>query len=96
MKALWAGVALSGLLATSAIAETRYDRRIEQAAMDIVAAKIGDIRGGFSFDAKPAFVTAKAAVKIDPISTRSISASADPWKDGLAPAVERKVSQIVF
>ena len=34
----------------------RYDRKLEQAVIDIVANKIGDIRGGFSYDAKPVFV----------------------------------------
>ena len=35
MKSLWAGAALIGLVATSAAAETQYDRSIEQAAIDI-------------------------------------------------------------
>jgi hypothetical protein len=96
MKTLWAGVAAIGLLTTSALAETRYDRNIDQAAAKIVAGKIGDIRGGFSYDAKPVFVTTIEAAKADPMSTHSIPVRAGQWKDGLAPAVERKVSQIVF
>jgi hypothetical protein len=31
-----------------AFAGVRYDRKLEQAALEIVASKIGDIRGGFS------------------------------------------------
>ena len=56
MKTLWAGVAVLAALSSSAVAETRYDRNIDKAAAEIVAGKIGDIRGGFSFDARPAFV----------------------------------------
>ena len=44
------------MLAAPAAAETRYDRKLEQAVHDIVARKMGDIRGGFSYDAKPQFV----------------------------------------
>jgi hypothetical protein len=52
-------------LAAAAIpagAEHRYDRKLEQAAMRIVAEKIGDIRGGFSYGQKPRFVVAQDAV----------------------------------
>jgi hypothetical protein len=91
MKMLWAGTALIGLVTTSSFAEPRYDRKIEQAAADIVAAKMGDIRGGFSYDVKPA-----AVAQQDVAQTGSIAApdapAADPFKDGLAPAVERKLS----
>lgn len=34
----------------------RYDHALEKAAAEIVARKIGDIRGGFAFDQKPRFV----------------------------------------
>ena len=53
MKTLLMGAAFLGLLAVPARADMRYDRKLEQAAIDIVAGKIGDIRGGFSFDVKP-------------------------------------------
>ena len=45
-------------LAASAAAGERYDRKLEQAAMRIVAENIGDIRGGFSYRQKPRFVAA--------------------------------------
>ncbi len=44
------------LVAIPAWAGARYDRKLEQAAMRIVAENIGDIRGGFSYDQKPRFV----------------------------------------
>jgi hypothetical protein len=39
-----------------AVAGERYDRKLEQAAMKIVAEKIGDIRGSFSYGQKPQFI----------------------------------------
>jgi hypothetical protein len=95
MRTLWAGAAVFGLAASSAVAETRYDHCIEQAAIVIVAGKIGDIRGGFAFDAKPVFVTAQ-----DPLKTGSVppaaSANGTPSDDGLAPAVEGKALRTLF
>jgi hypothetical protein len=96
VRSLWAGMAVIGLLAATASAETRYDRNIEQAATEIVAAKIGDIRGGFSFDARPAFVSGKDAIRTGSIPTPGVTVVADPWQDGLAPAVDRKVSPTLF
>ena len=47
-------VAFGGAVA----AEIRYDRKLEQAVMEIVARTMdGDLRGGFLYDAKPAMVT---------------------------------------
>ncbi len=97
MKTLWAGAALLGLLASSAAAETQYDRNIEQAAMNIVAGKIGDIRGGFSFDVQPHAMIVPDAMATGSVETRKANLSdADGWQDGLAPAIERRVSHIVF
>ncbi len=45
--------------ATPALAGERYDRKLEQAAMRIVAERIGDIRGGFSYGQKPRLVEAQ-------------------------------------
>ena len=55
MKALVCAVSVFALAGPSA-AQSRYDRKLEEAVMAIVAAKIGDIRGGFAFDAKPVMV----------------------------------------
>lgn len=67
MKRLLTGMALSAVLAAPAAAEVRYDVKLEKAVMKIVARKIGDIRGGFDYRIKPAFV-----VLPDPISTGSL------------------------
>ena len=53
MKTLLMGAALMGLLTVPARADMQYDRKLEQAAIEIVAGKIGDIRGGFAFDVQP-------------------------------------------
>lgn len=42
-------------------AEHRYDRKLEEAAMRIVAENIGSTRGGFSYRQKPRFVVAQDA-----------------------------------
>ena len=97
MKTLWAAAALFGLLASSAAAETQYDRKLEQAAMNIIAGKIGDIRGGFSFDIQPHAMIVPDAMATGSVETRKANLSAgDAWQDGLAPAIERKASHIVF
>lgn len=44
-----AATALAALTG-AALAEPTYDRRIDEAAAQIVAKKIGDIRGGFAYD----------------------------------------------
>ena len=53
MKTLVTGAALLGLLTAPVGADTTYDRELEQAAIAIVAGRMGDIRGGFSFDVQP-------------------------------------------
>jgi hypothetical protein len=58
---VWASVGLAFAVAPAG-AEHRYDRKLEQAAMRIVAEKIGDIRGGFSYGEKPRFVVAQDAL----------------------------------
>jgi hypothetical protein len=92
-------------LATPAAADTQYDRKLEKAVMEIVAGKIGALRGGFGYDAKPAFVVVhppavQEPATADPMITGSILAGrpfADPhdWTGGLMLANERKVSRVI-
>ncbi|MER9235221.1 hypothetical protein NKI56_24560 [Mesorhizobium sp. M0622] len=97
MRSLLGGIALTAIFAASATAETRYDRKLEQAVMGIVAGKIGEIRGGFSYKQAPQFV-----VVPDIVPTASVSAeqpgtqASSDGNDGLAPAVERRVSRTIF
>lgn len=61
MKTLLCGVALLAIIAMPAAAETAYDRNLEKAVMDIVAGKIGEIRGGFSYGLMPKLVVVPEA-----------------------------------
>ncbi|KQZ12844.1 MULTISPECIES: hypothetical protein [unclassified Mesorhizobium] len=58
MTRLLAGMAFFMLVTAQATAETPYDRKLEQAVMRIVAAKMGDIRGGFSYAQTPQLIRA--------------------------------------
>ena len=97
MKTLLYGMALSAVIAAPAMSETRYDRNLEKAVLDIVAGKMGDIRGGFSYKQRPQFVVVPDAVAppAAPAERSGRQASGDR-NDGLAPAVERPVSRTVF
>lgn len=46
-------------LALPAAGQPRYDRKLEDAVKAIVAARIGDIRGGFGLDERPVIVVAR-------------------------------------
>ena len=60
-RSICAALALA-LATVPAMPGPRYDRKLEQAAIRIVAAKIGDIRAGFAYDQKPRFVVAQDAL----------------------------------
>ncbi|CCV03641.1 conserved exported hypothetical protein [Mesorhizobium metallidurans STM 2683] len=68
MRTLLCGVALLAAVATPAVAETPYDRNLEKAAVGIVAGKMGDIRGGFSYKQTPQLVVVPEAAS-PPVST---------------------------
>ena len=97
MRTLLCGVALSAAIAAPAGAETRYDRNLEKAALGIVASKMGDIRGGFSYKQVPQLV-----VLPDPVPAPAVAAeppreqASGDGHDGLSPAVERQVSRTIF
>ncbi|GLS37772.1 hypothetical protein GCM10010869_33660 [Mesorhizobium tianshanense] len=81
MKTLLCGVALLAVVAMPASAETPYDRNLEKAVMDIVAGKIGEIRGGFSYGQMPQLVVSpEAAPALHPRKEAS-------GNDDLMPAV---------
>ena len=88
MKAL--GCALAAIvLAGQATAQPRYDRKLEEAVMAIVAAKIGDIRGGFAFGAKPVMVVVQNDVVM---GTTDINSAADRLPEGMARATDRRIA----
>ncbi|NUS18767.1 hypothetical protein EN828_04170 [Mesorhizobium sp. M2D.F.Ca.ET.185.01.1.1] len=95
MKLFICGMAFLAALAAPVAAETRYDRNIEKAAMDIVAGKMGNIRGGFSYKQRPQLVVLPDAPPPAPVPVEPPHKEAS-GSDGLMPAVERQVSRTVF
>ena len=92
MRILLCGVAFLATIAAPAVAETRYDRKLEQAVAEIVAGKMGNIRGGFSYkQVLPQLVVVPDApvVSVEPPRKQASG-------DGLMPAVERQVSRTIF
>ena len=97
MRTLLCGVALLTVIVAPAAAETRYDRNLEKAAMGIVAGKMGDIRGGFSYKQVPQLVVLPDSVPARAVATEHPREQASGDRDdGLSPAVERQVSRTVF
>ena len=94
MRTLLCGAALLAVIAAPAVAETRYDRKLEQAVVEIVAGKMGNIRGGFSYKQVPQLVVVPD-VPAAPVENSPKQASGDAG-DGLTPAVEREVSRTIF
>jgi hypothetical protein len=92
MKALGCALAVI-VLAGQATAEPRYDRKLEKAVMAIVAAKIGNIRGGFAFDARPVMVVVQGDTVM---GTTDMSAGRrmqpDRPPEGMARATERRTT----
>ncbi|WP_217573619.1 hypothetical protein [Mesorhizobium sp. GbtcB19] len=95
MKSLICGMALLAAMIAPVAAETRYDRNIEKAAIDIVAGKMGNIRGGFSYKQRPQLVLLPEAAPAAPAPVEPPRKEAS-GNDGLMPAVERQVSRTIF
>ncbi|WP_027164650.1 hypothetical protein [Mesorhizobium sp. WSM3224] len=95
MKTLLCGVALLAAMAAPAAAETRYDRNLEKAVLDIVAGKMGNIRGGFSYKQAPQLVVLPQATQAAPAPAEAPRKEAS-GNDGLMPAVERPAPRTVF
>lgn len=92
MKALVCAVSVIALAGPST-AQSRYDRRLEEAVIAIVAAKIGDIRGGFAFGAKPVMVVVQDNIVMgttDMDVTRLAPPDTPP--EGMARATDRRVA----
>ena len=97
MRTLLCGVALLTVIVAPAAAETRYDRNLEKAAMGIVAGKMGDISGGFSYKQVPQLVVLPDSVPARAVATEHLREQASGDRDdGLSPAVERQVSRTIF
>lgn len=88
MKALVCAISVL-VLAAPASSGARYDRKLEEAAAAIVAARIGDIRGSFAFGVKPTMVVVRDDVVM---STTEIAAPPSAPPEGMARATERRVA----
>lgn len=96
MRVFLAGVALLAVATAAPAAEFRHDLKLEKAVMEIVAAKIGDIRGGFSHEARPAFVIPQTRSDRRAISLESARAELiRSFADVLVPMAERDVSRVI-
>ncbi|MDX8512443.1 hypothetical protein [Mesorhizobium captivum] len=93
MKSLLCTMVLVMAMAAPLAAETRYDRNLEKAVVDIVASKMGNIRGGFSYKEVPQLVVLPEAAPTAPVPVEPRKQASN--KD-LMPAVERPVSRTVF
>lgn len=92
MKALvCAGLAI--VLIGPATAQDRYDRKLEEAVIAIVAARIGNIRGGFALDAKPVMVV----VQDDAVmATTDMNAAQLAPPEGMSRATDRPAAPTAF
>ena len=79
------------LMGRAGAADARYDRKLAQAAAEIVAERMGPLRGGFSVDEEPALLalTPPQAVR-RPVKAQLPPPAPGEWRDGLAIAVEKK------
>lgn len=97
MKTLLCGMALLAIIVAPAAAETRYDRNLEKAAQGIVASKMGDIRGGFSYKQVPQLVVLPDLAPVSAVAAEHPAVQASGVRDSdLSPAVERQVSRTIF
>jgi hypothetical protein len=76
-------------LALPAAGQPRYDRKLEDAVKAIVAARIGDIRGGFDLDERPVIVVVRENGMMgttELASTRLAPLASDVRWTGAAPS----------
>jgi len=91
LAAAMVALAVASFIAgASAADDERYDRKLAEAAAQIVAARMGPLRGGFSADERPVLYVPQ------PQEVRPVQEPAPKppvpgeWRNGLAIAVEKK------
>ncbi|WP_192256731.1 hypothetical protein [Mesorhizobium silamurunense] len=94
MKSFLCGMVLVMAMAAPVAAETRYDRNLEKAVIEIVVSKMGNIRGAFSYKQAPQLVVVPEAAPAAPVPIEPRKQASN--NDGLMPAVERPVSRTIF
>lgn len=73
----------------AAMADGRYDRKLDEAAAQIAAAKMGSLRGGFAPDERPLLLKPAPRPRRE-TAVRPAAPAPGEWRDGLAIAVERR------
>jgi hypothetical protein len=94
MKSFLGGMVLVIAMAAPVAAETRYDRTLEKAVIEIVVSKMGNIRGAFSYKQAPQLVVVPEAAPAAPVPIEPRKQASN--NDGLMPAVERPVLRTIF
>ncbi len=99
MKTLMIGVAVLAALAVPAAAETRYDRKLERAMLEIVARKMtAELRGGFSYEARPTLVAAQDMMGGGAVTSIEMARllAATIGQGPLMPEHKRQISRIII
>lgn len=83
--------ALIFLVGTANAADARrYDRKLAEAAAEIVAARMGPLRGGFSVDEEPILLVPRPSQAVRrPAEIGLPPPRPGEWRGGLAIAVEK-------
>lgn len=92
MKKMLGAAAILAVAAVPSFAGTRYDEKLEKAAMAIVAGKIGDIRGGFSYAQKVQLVVRQG--ETPRLAGEEPRQTGDGIVQGTPPQADRPVSSI--
>ncbi len=99
MRTILACAGALAVLAASAQAGERYDRKLEDAVKARIAEKIGDIRGGFDHGAGAVFVQPDALTRGGPVPSAAVrkrESRASGGQGSLTLAVDRKFARHVF
>lgn len=90
LGAAMVALAVAPFIAGASVADERYDRKLAEAAAEIVAARMGPLRGAFAANERPALYVPQ------PQEVRPVKQPAPKppvpgeWRNGLAIAVEKK------
>lgn len=84
-----AALAAAVMAGSAGAAEDRYDRKLDRAAAEIAAARMGPLRGGFAPGERPALLMPQETPALERQETAP-DRRPGVWHDGLAIAVERK------
>jgi len=92
LGATMVALAIAPLVAgASAADDVRYDRKLAEAAAEIVAARMGPLRGAFAINEQPALYVPQPQEARHPLPEPAPKPPVPgEWRNGLAIAVEKK------